>query len=86
MVLVDWLGELLDPSTEVWGLHDSGAYQDITPLDQVGGHRLLGHKLSMSLMQDYYPFGLQCRDAYNMYQPPISSECRDQVGEDLLFR
>ena len=33
MVLVDFLQELLHPSTVVRGLHDSGAYQDILPLD-----------------------------------------------------
>ena len=31
----------------------------------------------------YYPFGSQCRDAYSMFQPPISAECAAaQPGED----
>jgi len=58
MVLVDFLQELLHPSTEVRGLHDSGAYQDILPYDS-----------------NYYPFGDQCHDAYQMFQPPLSPEC-----------
>ena len=31
----------------------------------------------------YYPFGAQCRDAYSMFQPPISAECAAaHPGED----
>jgi len=59
MVLIDHLQELLHPSTRVFGVHDSGAYQDIPPYDT-----------------SYYPFGDQCRDAYNIYQPPISDLCQ----------
>ena len=33
-VLIDGLGELLHPTTQVWGAHDSGAYQDIPPFDR----------------------------------------------------
>ena len=36
-VLVDFLQELLHPSTEVRGLHDSGAYQVGEPLGQAPG-------------------------------------------------
>ena len=65
-MLIDSLGELLHPSTRVWGAHDSGAYQDIPPFDKF-----------------YYPFGDQCRDAYAMFQPPISSECADLHLEEF---
>ena len=61
MVLVDHLHELLHPSTRVYGLHDSGAYQDIPVYDPA-----------------YTPFGAQCRDAYAMYQPPVSATCAGQ--------
>ena len=33
MVLIDYLHEVLGPGTRLWGLHDSGAYQDIDTLD-----------------------------------------------------
>ncbi len=33
MVLIDQLREVLGPGTRLWGLHDSGAYQDIQPFD-----------------------------------------------------
>lgn len=69
MVLIDGLGELLHPTTKVWGAHDSGAYQDIPPYDRF-----------------YYPFGDQCRDAFAMYQPPISSECADLHLEEFRWK
>ena len=64
MVLIDHLHDLLHPSSRVYGLHDSGAYQDIPPYDP-----------------HYYPFGDQCRDAYTMYQPPISGVCAGDYPE-----
>jgi len=69
MVLVDFIQELLHESTTVYGLHDSGAYQDIAPYDS-----------------SYYPFGSQCHDAYQMYTPPISSDCSAIYGEDSLYK
>merc|ERR1719317_1727124 len=69
MVLVDFIQELLHESTTVYGLHDSGAYQDIAPYDS-----------------SYYPFGSQCQDAYQMYTPPISSDCSAIYGEDSLYK
>lgn len=33
MVLIDYLHEVLGPNTKLWGVHDSGAYQDIPALD-----------------------------------------------------
>ena len=33
MVLIDFIHELVDVSTVIWGVHDSGAYQDIQPYD-----------------------------------------------------
>ena len=56
-VLVDFLQELLHPSTEVRGLHDSGAYQ-VRILD-------FRENLSQDILPynpDYYPFGDQCRE------------------------
>ena len=41
-MLVDGIKELLDPSTLLWGLHDSGAYQDIEPYDRWTGGLHLG--------------------------------------------
>ena len=56
-VLVDFLQELLHPSTEVRGLHDSGAYQV----------RILDFRANLSqdilpYNPDYYPFGDQCHE------------------------
>jgi len=68
MVLVDFIHELVHHSTTIYGLHDSGAYQDIQPYNS-----------------DYYPFGSQCHDAYQMYNPPISSRCSDAHGPDSLY-
>jgi len=69
MVLVDFVSELVHESTNIYGLHDSGAYQDIDP--HISG---------------YYPFGMQCHDAYHMFSPPISSKCSDLYGPDSLYK
>ena len=69
MVLVDFIHELVHESSTVYGLHDSGAYQDIQPI-----------------ISGYYPFGSQCHDAYNMFSPPISSQCSELHGPDSLYK
>ena len=38
-MLVDGIKELLHPSTRLWGLHDSGAYQDIEPYNRCRGYK-----------------------------------------------
>ena len=35
---MDGIKELLHPSTQLWGLHDSGAYQDIEPYNRCLGY------------------------------------------------
>ena len=60
-VLVDFLQELLHPSTEVRGLHDSGAYQ-VTP-SKTDGRWLKGnHQDILPFDPKYYPFGDQCHE------------------------
>jgi len=69
MVLVDFIHELVHETSTIYGLHDSGAYQDIEPLNP-----------------DYYPFGSQCHDAYQMFTPPISSECSAIYSGESLYK
>ena len=58
----------MHPSTDLRGLHDSGAYQDIPVYPGV----------------DYDAFGEQCRRAYDYYhQPEITDRCRKIYPDEL---
>ena len=60
--------KLLHPSTDLRGLHDSGAYQDIDVYP--GKH--------------YTSFGEQCRRAYEYYnKPEINDKCSEAYPDEL---
>ena len=60
--------KLLHPSTELRGLHDSGAYQDIPVYPGV----------------IYTSFGEQCRLAYEYYNhPETNKKCSETYSDEL---
>ena len=61
----------LHRSTDLRGLHDGAAFQDIPVYPGV----------------NYVPFGEQFRRAYDYYhQPEVSDLCRETYGEDELWK
>ena len=79
MVLVDFLHNLVHDSTIIYGIHDSGAYQGEVSIKVYSSpdtnHIPTIYHPDIVPYNDYYPFGSQCMDAFNIYQPPISAEC-----------
>lgn len=62
MVLVDHLHDLLHPSAHIYGLHDSGAYQDIPPYDP--SYTPFGEQCSEAYSRYQPPISAACADQY----------------------
>ena len=77
MVLVDHLHDLLHPSSRVYGLHDSGAYQDIPPYDP--GYTPFGDQCLHAYSRYQPPISPTCAHTY-----PDQWQC--VCGEYMLPR
>jgi len=62
MVLVDFIHELVHKSSAVYGLHDSGAYQDIAPFDP--GYYPFGKQCHNAYQMYTPPISVECNAIY----------------------